>query len=156
ALELLLEAQAQAFALELGSIHAAPGITRLAVSGANTQLQQGVIVRGPAQRQIGIPFVPARGHPVAVAIFIVAGTGAVATQPQIALTAADGTVQLQVATGIGAAHQRRIQPTARLVETFRQTLEQHGTRRGARPPGYGLRALDYDQLIEVLRGDIGG
>ncbi len=156
AIELLLEAQPEAFPFELGAVHAASGVTRFAVPGTHAQLQQGVVIRGPAQRQVGIPFVPARWHPVAIAIFIIAGAGAVAAQPQIALTAADRTVQLQIPAGIGAGHHSGIQPRTRLVETFRQAIEQHGARRGTRPPGHGLRTLDYGQLIEVLRGDIGG
>src|SRR5690606_29357808 len=144
--ELPLKTQAEAFPLELGAVHAPAGVTGLAVPRADTQLQQGVVVRRPAHGQIGIPLVPARGHTITVTVPVVTRAGAVTAQPQIAVAAAEGAVQLQVATGIGAAHQRRIQPAARLVETFRQTLEQHGARRGARPPGYGLRALDHGEL----------
>src|SRR5690606_19504234 len=145
--ELPLKTQAEAFPLELGAVHAPTGVTGLAVTGADTEFQQGVVIRRPAQRQVGIPLVPARGHTITLTVLVVTRAGEVADQPQIAFAAAQGAVQLQVATGIGATHQRRIRPAARLVETFRQTLEQHGARRGARPPGYGLRALDHGELV---------
>ncbi|MNJ79621.1 hypothetical protein D3C77_776990 [compost metagenome] len=55
----LLEPQAQAFALELRTVHAAPGIAGFAIALAGGELHQGVGIRRPAQGHITVPFVPA-------------------------------------------------------------------------------------------------
>ncbi|MCY1432505.1 hypothetical protein D9M71_485050 [compost metagenome] len=67
----LFKAQAQAFALELRTVHAAPGIAGFAVTLAGGQLQQGVLVGCPAEGDIAIPLFPARRHGVVVAIVVV-------------------------------------------------------------------------------------
>lgn len=67
----LLGAQPEALALELRAVHAAAGIARLAVAGARRQFIDRIGVGREAQRHVGIPFVPARRHGVAVAILVV-------------------------------------------------------------------------------------
>ncbi|MOA28196.1 hypothetical protein D3C78_1491220 [compost metagenome] len=62
---------AQTFALELRTIHAAPGIARFTITPAHGHFQQGIGVRSPTQCQIAIPFVPARGHAIAIAVLII-------------------------------------------------------------------------------------
>src|SRR5690606_8645201 len=69
----LLEAQAVVAAVELAAVHAAAGIPRLAVADAHAQLQQGVLVGRPAQREVGVPLLPGRAHALAVAIVVIAG-----------------------------------------------------------------------------------
>src|SRR5690606_21917565 len=56
----LLEAQAEAFAFELRTVHAASGITGFAIALAGGEFQQRVGVRGPANGDVAVPLVVAR------------------------------------------------------------------------------------------------
>ncbi|MNM92378.1 hypothetical protein D3C81_1047100 [compost metagenome] len=70
----LFKAQAQAFALELRAVHAAPGVAGFAITLAGRQFQQGVLVGCPAEGDIAVPLVPARRHGVVVAVVVVVRT----------------------------------------------------------------------------------
>ena len=72
----LLELQADVLAIELDAIHAAVGIGRLAVALGQRELDPGVAVGRPAQRQVGAPAGVGRMHLVAVAIRVVVGVRA--------------------------------------------------------------------------------
>ncbi|MNM69440.1 hypothetical protein D3C81_810360 [compost metagenome] len=151
----LLEAQAEAFALELAAVHAAPGIARLAVAGPGGQLEQGIGVRRPAQGHIGVPLVEARLHGIAVAVLVVVGLRAVGHDPRVTVLAAGGGVDAAVEAAVGAGQQAAVQAPVRLAELLRLALEQHGRRRGARPPQHALRALDHGQTVVAFRADVG-
>ena len=151
----LLEAQAQALALELGAVHAAPGIAGLAVAASGGQLDQGVGIGRPADGQVAVPLLPARGHGVAVAILVVVRPCLVAHEAQVALLAADGTVQHLVQAAVGTAQQAGVQAAAEFAEAFRLAFEQHRAGRGTGAPEHGLRALDHGQPVEGLRCDVG-
>src|SRR5690606_25257222 len=95
-----LEAQRHALAFELAAIHAAAGITGLAVAATDGQLQQGLSVRRPAQHQVAVPLVPARMDLVSAAILVIVGPGAVGQQPDIALTAARRRIDVAIETPV--------------------------------------------------------
>src|SRR5690606_23908786 len=72
----MLQLQRAAVAAEHGPVHAAAGVARPAVAGADVQLHEGRGVRGPGQGQVGVPLVPGRGHAAAVAVAVVVGARA--------------------------------------------------------------------------------
>ena len=152
----LFKAQAQAFALVLAAVHATPGRACFAVALAGGEFQQGVGIRGPAQGDVAIPFVVARGHGVAVAVLVVIGMGGVADNPHIAQRATGGGIDGFVETAVGARQQAGIDPRAQFAEVLGFALEEDGARRGARAPEHGLWAFDHGELVVGFRRDIGG
>ncbi len=96
-----LDAQAQAFALELAAIHAAPGVARLAIATTSAEFDQGVGIRGPAQGYVTVPLVPARGDGVAVTVVVVIRMRTVGHHPQVALLTTHGAVDQAVEAPVG-------------------------------------------------------
>ncbi len=98
----LLEAQPETFTLELAAIHAPSGVAGEAVATACGQLDQGVRIRHPAERDIGVPLVIARRHGIAIAVRVVVSLRAVGHQPRVTLCATHGGIQVAVETTVGA------------------------------------------------------
>ena len=152
----LLEAQAEAFALELRTVHAASGITRFAIALAGGEFDQGVGIRRPAHSHVAVPLVPARGHGIAAAVLVVVGLGLVAGDAQVTQWSAGGRIQHPVEAAIGASGETAVDPHTQLTEALRLAVETDGASRGARPPDHGFRTFHHGEFVEGLRGDIGG
>lgn len=150
------EAQAQALALELRAVHAAPGVTCLAVALAGGEFDQGVLVGGPADRDVAVPLLPARRHGIPGAVLVIVGLRVVAGEAQVAEPVAGGGVQHLVEAAIGAGQQAGVDPRAEFAEALRLTLEEDRPGRRARPPEHRLRALDHGELVVGFRRDVGG
>lgn len=150
------EAQAQALALELRAVHAAPGVACLAVALAGGEFDQGVLVGGPADRDVAVPLLPARRHGIPGAVLVIVGLRVVAGEAQVAEPVAGGGVQHLVEAAIGAGQQAGVDPRAEFAEALRLTLEEDRPGRRARPPEHRLRALDHGELVVGFRRDVGG
>ena len=150
------KAQAQAFALVLAAVHAAPGGACFAVAFASGEFEQGVGVGCPAEGDITVPFVVARGHGVAIAVLVIVGVGGIADHPYIAQRATGGGIDGLVEAAVGARQQAGIDPCTEFAEVLGLALEQDGACRGARAPKHALRALDHGELVVGFGGDIGG
>src|SRR5690606_33146565 len=121
--------QAEALTQKLAAIHATPGIASLAIPPAGRKLDQGIGIRRPAQGDISVPLAPARCHRVALAIVIIIGPGLAADHTQVALLAADRTIEQPVEAAVGARQQTGMQARAEFAEAFRLALEQDGAGR---------------------------
>ena len=152
----LFKAQAQAFALVLAAVHAASCRTRLAIALACGEFQQRVGVGGPAQGDVAIPFVIARGHGVAIAVFVIVRVCGVADHPDIAQRATGGGVDGFVKAAVGAGQHTGIDPCTQFAEVFRFTFKQDRACRGTRSPEHGLRAFNDRQFVVGFRRDVGG
>ena len=128
------EAQAQALALELRAVHAAPGVACLAVALAGGEFDQGVLVGGPADRDVAVPLLPARRHGIPGAVLVIVGLRVVAGEAQVAEPVAGGGVQHLVEAAVGAGQQAGVDPRAEFAEALRLTLEEDRPGRRARPP----------------------
>ncbi|MNX95289.1 hypothetical protein D3C86_1275580 [compost metagenome] len=151
-----LKTQAEAFALELRAVHAAPGVTRLTVALAGSQLQQGVGIRGPAECDVAVPFVIARRDGVVVAIPIVVGMRGVADHSHVTQRSTGSGVDHFVETAVGAGQYAGVHPCAEFAEAFRLAVEEDGARRSTRAPEHGLRAFDHGQFVVGFRRDVRG
>ncbi|MNV19092.1 hypothetical protein D3C71_1099400 [compost metagenome] len=151
-----LEAQAEAFAQELRTVHAAPGVARFTVTLAGGQLQQGIGIRGPTECDVAVPFVVTRWDGVVVAVLVVVCMCGVADYPHVAQWPAGSGVHQFVEAPVGAGQYAGIHPRAEFAEAFRLALEQDGAGRSARPPKHGLRAFDHGQLVVGFRRNVGG
>ncbi|MNX98975.1 hypothetical protein D3C86_1314040 [compost metagenome] len=151
----LLEAQAKAFAQELRTVHAAPGVAGFTIATAGGQFQQGVCIRRPADGHVAVPFVVARRHCVVVAVLVVVGVRGVADDPHVTrLTAGCGVHQF-VEAAVGAGQHAGVDPCAEFAEVLRLAVEQDSASRGTRSPQHGLRALDYGEFVVGFRRDVG-
>ena len=152
---LLLEAQAVAGAFKLRTVHAAPGVTRLGITGSHAGFQHGVGIRRPAEGHVGVPLVPCRRHALAIAITIVVGLGTVGGKARIAEGIAGHRIQHLVIASLAATQQAGIDTHAGLVEIGNLALEAHRAGRGATAPQHRLRALDHGQAVIGFWRDIG-
>src|SRR5690606_2033943 len=120
---LLLETQAEAVAVEPAAVHAATGVARLAVAGADAGLEHGVRIRRPAERGIRVPLVPGRGHAPARAVGVVARFGAVGGEPRVHRGIARGRVEHLVVAAVAGDGGAAVQAHAGRVEVRDRALE---------------------------------
>ncbi len=151
----LLEAGGVAGALERGTVHAAAGVARDRIAGAGRQLQHGIGVGRPADRDIAVPLAPPGGHHIAVAVLVVIRFGAVAVDAHIARRCAGGEIEHLVVAVARADQRTGVDVHARLIETWRVAFEAHCPGRGTGAPAHALRPLDDGQPVEGFRGDVG-
>src|SRR5690606_31061482 len=144
---LLLEAQAVAGAVELRAVHAAPGVARLAVAGADAGFEHGIRIGCPAEGRVRVPLVPGRRHAPSGAVLVVARFGAVGGQPSVHGRVAGHGVDHLVVAAMAAEHRAAVQAQAGLVEIGDLALEAHRARRGAAAPEHRLGALDDGQAV---------
>ncbi len=152
----LFEAQPQAFAQELRTVHAAPGVACFAIATPGGEFQQGIRVGGETDGDVAIPLVVARGDGVVVAVFVIVGMRLVADHSHITQWATGGGIDDFIEAPVGAGQHTGVDPCAQLAELLRLALEQDSTGRRARAPEHGLWTFDHRELVVGLRRDIRG
>lgn len=152
----LVERQAERLAAEMRAVHPATRVARIAVAGAGGQLESRMVVGRPAERRIGVPFVPLRRHGVAVAVLVVLRMRVVRGHAAIGIGRAGGQVDVLVVAAERPADETAVEAHAGALETRRHALEQHGAGRRARTVQHGLRPFHDGDLVIAFRRDVRG
>lgn len=151
----LVERQAERVAAEVRAVHPAPRIARVAVAGAGRQLDARVRVGRPAERGIGVPFVPLRRHRAAVAVAVVLRMRVIRDDAAVEIGRAGRHVDVLVVAAERPADDAAVEAHAGPLETRRRALEQHGAGRCAGAVQHRLRPFHDRHLVVAFRCDIG-
>ena len=152
---LLARTQPQIVLTELDPIHRPVGVGRLAIAGQGRQLDHAVLIRRPARGKPAIPALIGGMDLMAIAIFIVIGSGLTTAQLAIAEAIAGQQLGPLIVTAKAGAGQGHSAVDSSRVELARLAFKAHGGRR-AGAITHRLRPLDHHHAVIVFRLDIGG